>query len=65
MKYGEYPIGHPRVIKNDNNDFDFSQEAYYGLMHCTLNPPRKLFHPVLPTKINSTKGARFHTELST
>ena len=39
------PIGHPRII-TENFDEDISN--YFGLIKCTVLPPRGLFHPVLP-----------------
>ena len=37
--------GHPEII-TENFDEDISN--YFGLMKCTILPPRGLFHPVLP-----------------
>ena len=46
--FDDYPIGHPTKI--------FHPEKYdpnwFGLIKCTVDPPRKLYHPVLPKKIN-------------
>ena len=39
------PTGHPKII-TDNFDEDVSN--YFGLIQCTVLPPRALFHPVLP-----------------
>ena len=38
-------VGHPRII-TENFDEDIS--TYFGLIKCTVLPPRGLFHPVLP-----------------
>ena len=38
-------VGHPRII-TENFDEDIS--SYFGLIKCTVLPPRGLFHPVLP-----------------
>jgi hypothetical protein len=46
-KYGIYPIGHPEII-NKFSSTDISK--YQGIIKCVVLPPRKLFHPVLPTK---------------
>ncbi|XP_028394389.1 uncharacterized protein LOC114518565 [Dendronephthya gigantea] len=43
-KYGEYPIGHPEII-TDNFGL---VESYFGLIKCSVLPPRGLYHPVLP-----------------
>lgn len=37
-------IGHPRIITENFGDVS----AYFGLVKCTVLPPRGLFHPVLP-----------------
>ena len=39
------PIGHPRII---TKNFDADISSYFGLIKCTMLPPRGLFHPVLP-----------------
>jgi DNA polymerase type B, organellar and viral len=49
-KYRSYPKGHPEVIREN---FDYSYNAYYGVIKCKVLPPKKLFHPVLPAKINN------------
>ena len=38
-------VGHPRII-TENFDDDISN--YFGLIKCTILPPRGLYHPVLP-----------------
>ena len=43
-KYGEYPIGHPHII---TENFAPVSE-YFGLVKCSVLPPRSLYHPVLP-----------------
>ena len=37
-------VGHPRII---TKNFD-NISSYFGLVKCTVLPPRRLFHPVLP-----------------
>ena len=37
-------IGHPHVITENFEDLS----TYFGLVKCTVLPPRGLFHPVLP-----------------
>ena len=42
-------VGHPRIITENFDDIS----SYFGLIKCTVLPPRSLFHPVLPYR---TKG---------
>ena len=39
------PTGHPKII---TENFDQNVSNYFGLIKCTVVPPRALFHPVLP-----------------
>ena len=39
------PSGHPEII---TENFDQNVSNYFGLIKCTVLPPRGLFHPVLP-----------------
>lgn len=48
-KTGKAVLGHPSVIKEN---FDHIS-AYEGLIKCRVYPPRKLYIPVLPAKINN------------
>ncbi len=41
-----YPIGHPEIILKDFEPV----ESYFGLIKCTVLPPRKLLHPLIPFK---------------
>ena len=43
-KYCPYPVGHPEIITENFK----SLSEYFGLIQCTILPPRSLFHPVLP-----------------
>ncbi|XP_068707788.1 uncharacterized protein [Montipora foliosa] len=44
-KYAMYPVGHPEFIYNpDTTDLS----GYFDLATCTVLPPTRLFHPVLP-----------------
>ena len=47
-KYDKYPVGHPTVICSDFKDIN----QYFGLPKVKVTPPRKLYHPVLPCKLN-------------
>ncbi|CAB4006372.1 DNA polymerase [Paramuricea clavata] len=42
-KYGEYPIGHPEIITENFQPIS----DYFGLVKCSVLPPRALYHPVL------------------
>lgn len=44
-KYGKYPIKHPDIISQPGHT-DISQ--YFGIAKCTVLPPYRLYHPVLP-----------------
>ena len=48
-KYKHYPIGHPKIYVGDECP---PLENLEGLVKCTVLPPRDLFHPVLPVKLN-------------
>jgi hypothetical protein len=48
MKYGVFPLGHPEII---TENFD-ENKKYFGLRKCKVLPPRALYCPVLPLKIN-------------
>ena len=44
-KEGEYPVGHPQVIVNpDDQDI----HHYFGMAKVDMLPPHELYHPVLP-----------------
>ena len=49
-KYGLYPTGHPEIILN-SEDQDITH--YFGIAQCTVRAPRKLYHPVLPVRLNN------------
>ncbi len=53
-KYGKYPVGHPVVLRNV--DFNYDRDAYFGLMHCIMLPPRDLFIPLLPFRFETREG---------
>ncbi|CAB4007002.1 Hypothetical predicted protein [Paramuricea clavata] len=39
-------VGHPRIITENFEDIS----TYFGLIKCTVLPPRGLFHPILPCR---------------
>ncbi len=41
-----YPIGHPEIILKDLEPI----ESYFGVIKCTVLPPHKLLHPLIPFK---------------
>ena len=47
-KTGKVPFGHPEIITEDFGNLD----EYEGLIKCKVLPPKGLFHPVLPCKLN-------------
>ena len=49
MKYCSYPVGHPTVILKDFKNVN----DYYGLIKCKVLPPRDLYHPLLPVKVDN------------
>lgn len=51
----EYPIGHPIVI---NCEFD-DLENYFGIVKCSVLPPRDLYLPVLPMHCGPNKKLVF------
>ena len=51
-KYGKFPVGHPEVFVGEacNN---LNLTTIDGLIKCTILPPKDLYHPVLPQKMNN------------
>ncbi|GBN55848.1 hypothetical protein AVEN_260642-1 [Araneus ventricosus] len=43
-KYCLYPTGHPEIITSNFGDIS----EYFGIVKCSILPPRGLYHPVLP-----------------
>ena len=50
-KYGKFPVGHPNVYVGADCPPDCLDRE--GIVKCSVLPPRKLYHPVLPYKSNS------------
>ena len=46
----DYPVGHPEFIDQPGTT-DITR--YYGLVKCKILPPYKLYHPVLPYRLES------------
>ena len=49
-KYGTYPLGHPTIIKNPASQ---NILEYFGVAKVDVLAPEKLFHPVLPMKLEN------------
>jgi hypothetical protein len=46
-KFSRFNTGHPEIL---TKNLDHTLESYeVGVAQCRVHPPRKLFHPVLPT----------------
>ena len=52
LKSEEFPSGNPEIIIMPQT-CDISQ--YFGIIFCKVKPPRKMYHPVLPTKTAGKK----------
>jgi hypothetical protein len=48
QKYKKFPLNHPTIITENFPEI----ENIFGLIYCRVIPPRKLFIPTLPVKIN-------------
>ena len=48
LKYGCFPIGHPKVITSNFKDI----KHYFGMVKVKILPPKRLYHPVLPYRCN-------------
>lgn len=51
-KYQHYPMGHPNIIKGVELDGK-DPLTYEGLIKCKVLPPRKLYLPVLPMRLDN------------
>ena len=50
-KYGDFPIGHPEIYTPETG-FPTSIDSLTGFIKLVILPPKQLFFPVLPIKIN-------------
>jgi hypothetical protein len=48
QKYCKYPIGHPKIITENFKNIN----EYFGIIKCKIIPPKSLYIPVLPARIN-------------
>jgi hypothetical protein len=49
QKYCRYSVGHPEIITEHFSDVS----NYFGFIKCRILPPKGLYIPVLPSKINN------------
>ena len=49
LKTMKFPLKHPEVI---SENFDFTLKSYFGFAKCKILPPRRLYIPILPKRIN-------------
>ena len=54
LMYDAFPLGHPLVITENFYPINKTSHPYKGLIKCHVLPPRKLYHPVLPVKLDKT-----------
>jgi hypothetical protein len=54
-----YPVGHPEIILSEFGSLTDILDRYWGLMKCTILPPKKLYIPVLPGKYGQDKKLIF------
>ena len=48
QKYSSFPVKEPQILTGDFKDIS----NYFGIAKIKILPPRKLYHPVLPLKVN-------------
>ena len=53
MRYRDFLVGHPAIIRGPPDIFDYSVNKYFGLMRCCVLPPDDLIHPVLPKRVET------------
>ena len=46
-KYGLFPLGHPTAFYKED-----IPDTVQGLLKCKILPPKRLYHPLLPTRID-------------
>jgi len=51
--YFKFPVGHPTVHVGDECKNTETYLRMDGLIKCTIVPPQKLYHPVLPYRCNN------------
>lgn len=58
MKNCDYPLRHPKVHFGPPDSFDYKPNAYFGLVKCVVLPPRGLFFPILPCRVEGVGKAK-------
>ena len=57
MWYDQFPLGHPQIFCGTSPELQEIQKVYdgtwFGLVKCTVIPPRGLYFPVLPQVFHS------------
>jgi len=51
-KYSKFPLGHPKIHADDACRDKQAMLSKEGLIKCTVLPPKRLYHPVLPFRCN-------------
>lgn len=44
-----YPVGHPEIFVD--SEITQNVHEYFGLVKCSVLPPKNMFHPILPSRI--------------
>ena len=52
-KYSKFPVGHPTIHVGDTCRDKQAMLSKEGLIKCTVLPPKRLYHPVLPYHCNN------------
>jgi hypothetical protein len=52
-KYFKFPLGHPIIQIGDAFKYKVAFLQMEGLIKCSIVPPKKLYHPVLPYRSNN------------
>ena len=52
--FKEYPVGHPTKIYNPK----CHDSNWHGFIQCKIEPPRGLYHPVLPVRLKCGKAIK-------
>ncbi|MCP3665013.1 MAG: hypothetical protein GY696_21370 [Gammaproteobacteria bacterium] len=53
VKWTEFPVGHPEILTENFQPITPQRNPYFGIIKCTVLPPKKLYHPVLPLALNN------------
>lgn len=51
-KYGKFPVGYPVLYVGDTECRYLDLNKTNGIIKCTVLPPQRLYHPILPAKQN-------------